>query len=147
MSLKKIIVISVLFALILIVFFFILPRLKKDKQVESLPPATPSAEDRIEEKFNGLVIPDDVEKIELKNVSGEMAIGVATKEGIYADLPDLKTGEIYQVLITNGLNTIALGSLRQSKGGYILEYNLSKYPGYDTIFITRGQERILEGSF
>lgn len=146
MSLKKILVIFALFVLILVAFFFIFPKFRKDRHIENLPASTPSIEDRIKEKFNN-TIPDDMEKIELQNVSDKAAMGIATKEGVYADLPDLAVGENYQVLITNGKNTITLGNLSRSKGGYILEYDLSKYPGYNTIFVTKGGEHILEGSF
>jgi len=94
-----------------------------------------------------LEIPVDAEKVELKNVSGEPGMGIATRNEILADLPALKEGENYQVLLGNGSKTIILGTMRQAKGGYLLEYDSTKYPGYNQVIIIKGSKRILEGSF
>lgn len=147
MNIKKLITIFVAliaaFALIVFLFF----SLKRDKTPVSLPLSTPSVEKRIEEKFNGLIIPEDVEKIELKNVSGGEGVGIATRSEILADLPPLEKGESYQAFLGNGSKTVLLGVMRQAKGGYIIEYNSSRYPGYNQIIINKGSVRILEGSF
>ena len=34
-----------------------------------------------------------------------------------------------------------------AKGGWILDYSSSKYPGYNKIIVTQGTAHILEGSF
>lgn len=128
-------------------FFLLFPSLKKAPPSLNLPPATPGIEEQIKQKFGGLDIPEDAEKAELKNVSGDEGIGIATRSEILADLPDLGKGESYQALLSDGSKTILLGNLRLAKGGYILEYDSSKYPGFDQIVIMKGSKRILEGSF
>lgn len=101
----------------------------------------------LEDTFPGLVIPDDSERIELKNVSGEEGMGIATKSEILADLPDLEVGKTYQVLLSNGQKTVVLGNLKKAKGGFLLEYDLSKYPNYNQILVVKGAKHVLEGSF
>lgn len=120
---------------------------KNKKTPSKLPEPTPTVEQQIKNKFNGLVIPDDADKIELKNVSGGEGIGIATKNEILADLPDLAKGENYSVFISNGSRTYFLGNLRQAKGGYLLNYDLTKFPGYNQIFVSEGGKHILEGNF
>ncbi len=128
-------------------FFLLFPSLKKRPPSLNLPLATPGIEEQIEQKFGGLDIPEDAEKTELKNVSGDEGMGIATRSEILADLPDLEKGESYQVLLSDGSKTILLGNLRLAKGGYILEYDSSKYPGFNQIVVMKGSKRILEGSF
>lgn len=94
-----------------------------------------------------MTIPEDAEKIELKNVSGGEGIGIATRSEILADLPPPGKGESYQVHLSNGSKTILLGAMRLAKGGFMIEYDSSKYPGYNQVIISKGSVRILEGSF
>ena len=121
---------------------------KKAKTVKSpVSSPTPSIEQQIETKFKGLVIPDDSEKIELKDVSGGSGIGIATKSEILADLPDLANGKFYQVWLSKDSKNILLGHLTKAKGGYLLNYDLTKFPGYNKVIVTSGSTHILEGSF
>lgn len=147
MNIKKIFV----FILILIVIFFgvllISRKNNKNKTLSPLLNPTPSIEEQLKNKFNGMVIPLDSERIELKNVSGGEGMGIATKTEIIADLPDLEKGENYQALLSNGTKTVLLGTMQALKGGYILEYNSSKYPGYNKVLVVKGAKTILEGSF
>jgi len=146
MSTRKVLLIFL--ALVVIISGVLLIRKSKNnKVILNLPEATPSIERLIKEKFQGLTIPDDSEKIELENVSGGEGIGIATRSQVIADLPSLQKGEKYQVFLGNGSKTILLGNLRELKGGYILEYDSSKYLGYNQIIIMRGSQHILEGSF
>lgn len=112
-----------------------------------VPQETPTIEEQIEEKFNGLTIPDDAEKVELKNVSDEAGMGIATRTEILADLPEPGVNESYQVVLKSGNKMVVLGKMERTKGGYLLEYDSSKYPGYDEIIVIKGSKRILEGSF
>ncbi len=111
------------------------------------PTATPSIQTQIESKFKGLVIPADAEKVELKDVSGGSGMGIATRSEILADLPTLSGGQFYQAWLGNGGKTVFLGNLKMAKGGWILNYNSSVYPGYDKVTVTAGGKHILEGSF
>lgn len=147
MNIKRVVIVFVILVIIIVGAFLASQKIKNNRISISLPEATPTVEQQIEEKFKGLAIPDDAEKIELKNVSGEEGMGIATRNEILADLPDLQRGESYQVILGNGTKTVLLGSMRQAKGGYILEYDSSKYPGYNQIVVVRGAKRILEGSF
>lgn len=119
----------------------------KNKSSLTLPSPTPSITQQVTNKFNGFTIPSDAEKIELKNVSGGEGMGIATRNEVLADLPGIPAGKNYQVFLGNGVKTILLGSMRQAKGGYLLEYDSSKYPGYNQIIVVVGTKHILEGSF
>lgn len=146
MNTRKFVAILIVLVVVVILFLVLFPKFNK-KPVVILPNATPGVEDQLKKKLNGLVIPDDAEKIDLRNTSGGEGMGIATKTEVIADLPDLSSGQVYQVLLGNGAKTVLLGNMRQAKGGYILEYNLSKYPGYNQITVVRGLEHILEGTF
>lgn len=112
------------------------------------PIATPSIQQKIESKFKGLTIPANVEQIELKDVTGGESMGIATRNEILADLPDLAKGQIYQAYLVNSFGKIVLlGSLRAAKGAWILEYNSGEFPGYNKVVIAQGATHILEGSF
>ena len=147
MNIKRVVIVFVVLAIIIAGALLVSQKIKNNRTSISFPEATPTVEQQIEEKFKGLIIPDDAEKVELKNVSGEEGMGMATRNEILADLPDLQKGENYQVLLGNGIKTVLLGSMRQAKGGYLLEYDSSKYPGYNQIVVVRGVKHILEGSF
>ena len=113
-----------------------------------VPSATPSIQQKIESKFQGLKVPSGEASIELKDVSGKGGMGVATKSEIMADLPDLGEGQLYQGWLENSSGkTVLLGNLKMAKGGWILDYSSSKYPGYNKIIVTQGTAHILEGSF
>ncbi|MCX6704055.1 MAG: hypothetical protein NTZ07_01270 [Candidatus Woesebacteria bacterium] len=111
------------------------------------PTASPSIQQQIESKFKGLVIPGDQEKIELKDVSGGLGMGIATRNEILADLPTLPNGQFYQGRLEKDGKTVLLGTLKMAKGGWILNYNSSVYPGYNKVIVTVGEKHILEGSF
>lgn len=146
MNAKRIIFAFVFLILLIVVFLAVY---LKDKQTSFLtvPLSTPGVEERMQEKFEGLKIPDDEEKIELKNVSDSEALGIATKKGLYADLPDPEKGKVYRVILENGLKKITLGNLTKTKAGWFLEYDLSKYEGYSKISVTENGNTILEGTF
>lgn len=114
---------------------------------QALTVTTPSIEEKIGETFNGLTIPEGVEKAELKDVSGGNGFGIATRTEVLADLPDPDRGEFYQAWIEKGDQKILLGKMRVAKGGYLIEYDGARYPGYDKVVVTLGEKRILEGSF
>ncbi len=126
--------------------FLIKNSLNKKALIVAMP--TPSIEQKLEKNFPGLTIPDDVEKVELKDVSGGEAFGVATKSEILANLPDLQNGQVYKGWLENSEGkTVLLGNFRVAKAGWILEYKASDYPGYNKIIVTLGDKHLLEGSF
>lgn len=119
-------------------------RLKK----QAIVTPTPSVEDKVSKTFNGLTIPADVDKAELKDVTGGDSFGIATRTEILANLPELPVGQYYQGKLVNAEGkSILLGRFRIAKGGYLLEYSSAKYPGYDKVVVVLGSKTLLEGSF
>lgn len=141
------IVIGFVFLVVLIAGVLWIYRIK-NKTTVSTPLPTPNTSQQVKNAFPSLNIPSGVEVANLHNVSGGSAIGVATRTEIVANLPESSNGQKYQVLLENSKGeTVKLGDMRISKVGYILEYNSSKYPGYNKVIIVLGTTRVLEGSF
>jgi hypothetical protein len=122
---------------------------KKTKVNKTIVPSAPSTvQQKIESKFLGITIPTDAERIELKDISGGVGMGIATRTEILADLPDLPSGKFYQGWLENiSGKKVLLGIFSMAKGGWILTYNSSSYPGYNKVIVTQGEIHILEGSF
>lgn len=139
------VVIGFIFLVLLIAGVLWIIRAKNIK-TGNLPLPTPDISQQVNNAFPN--IPDGVERANLKDVTGGNALGVATRTEVVANLPDLTSGQTYQVSLVNSSgNTINLGSMRISKSGWILEYNSTKYPGYDKVIVSEGDTNILEGSF
>lgn len=137
----------ILAALSAVVFFWRRPEIDEELKV----PQTLSVEDAIEDAFN-LEIPEDVEKAEMRDVSGGDASAIATRKfengrfelNVLADLPD---GSYTSELKKDG-ETKPLGSLRIAKGGYLLEFRgFEDLSDYSTVKVISGEETILEGRF
>lgn len=134
--------------LVLLVGGALLIRNLRNKNQAQEPTPTPSIEEKVKETFNGLTIPSDIERTELKDVSGGGAFGVATRTEMLANLPQLPAGQYYQGKLENGSGqSVLLGTFRVAKGGYILEYDSSKYSGYNKVIVVLGDKTLLEGSF
>lgn len=134
---------------------------------EVMAPTT-SSEEQIEKSFN-LTIPEDVDKAELKDVSGGNGSGIATRKFengsfshmVLADLPDPAAGMFYEGWLVRGkmgdanFAYISTGRMRVAKGGYLLEFNSSvDYSDYMGVVVTAEkvndkmpETHILEGSF
>jgi hypothetical protein len=145
MRLKNI-VITFLILIIFVVGVLVIFKKSKNKGLV-VPTATPSIQQKIESKFKGLTIPADAEKVELKDVSGGNGMGLAMRGEILADLPILTEGQFYQAWLEKDGKEVLIGKLEIAKGGWILNYDSSKYPGYNKVIITLGTIHILEGSF
>ena len=141
------IVIGFLVLVVIVAGVLAFKKVKISSILKPAPTPTPTVQQKIESKFTGLTIPQDSEQTELKDVSGEGGMGIATRSEILADLPQPPASQSYQGWIGNGQKLILLGTLRMAKGGWILEYSSSKYPGYNQIVVTLGGKHILEGSF
>lgn len=131
-------------------------------------PQTLSVQDQIEQKFN-TQIPDDVEKAELKDVSGGTASGIATRKyvdgtfdfNVLADLSDPEDGKFYEAWLVKGnegeddYSIVPTAKFTLAKGGWMLEYKSSTdYTDHSKILVTleskldnTPEETILEGSF
>lgn len=162
---KRDIVIGLLLLSVLAAVVYFRQRSTEEEVVE---PTTLSIESELEESFN-LEIPEDVEKIELEDVSGGDAVALATKDfesGIFkhsvlADLADPEPGTFYQGWLTKGnrdsdeYEIVPTAKLTSAKGGYILEFeSTTDYSDFDGVLITQEKNadlnpetKILEGSF
>ncbi|KKQ52989.1 hypothetical protein A2865_02115 [Candidatus Woesebacteria bacterium RIFCSPHIGHO2_01_FULL_39_17] len=131
-------------------------------------PETLSLEDTLEEKFK-IEIPEDVDKAELKDVSGGSASAIATRKfennkfthSILADLPDPESGSFYEGWLVRGeegsdnFSSFSTGRMRLAKGGFMLEFESSTdYSDHNKVVITSEkvadklpEKHILEGSF
>ena len=141
---------------------FIYFRSRREAPEELQVPQTLSVEDQLESAFD-FNIPDDVEKAELKDVSGGNATGIATRKfdagkfthAVLADLPDPEPDSFYEGWLVKDDSLISTGRLRIAKGGYLLEFQTSTdYSSYDNVVVTLErvadsvpEEHLLEGSF
>lgn len=151
--------------LVLIVGLVLWVRGRTPKQTST---PTPSSQEQIEKSFN-LTLPEDVEKADLKDVSGGDGSGIATRkyeEGTFthmvlADLPDQAAGTFYEGWLVRGkmgdanFSFISTGAMSVAKGGYLLEFeSKTDYSDYTGVVITlekvndkTPETHILEGSF
>ena len=104
---------------------------------------TPSVEEQIKKTFNGLEIPEDVEKAELKDVSGGDGVGIATRDTVLADLPDLGSSEAYEVWVERSGKQVMLGKMRIAKGGFLYEGEVDG----EKVLVKLAGKTVLEGSF
>lgn len=155
-----------LIVLLVVIGLIYWTRRPKTPSITTTP--TPSTESKLEDAFK-LTIPEDVDKAELKDVSGGTGSGIATRKFesgrfehmVLADLPDPATGTFYEGWLVRGKEGgadfafISTGRMRIAKGGYLLEFNSSKdYSDYKGVIVTsekvddkKPEKHILEGSF
>ncbi len=141
---------DILIAFIIIVALVVAVLLIKNKKTTTVlaPSASPSIQQQIESKFQGITIPVDEEHIELIDVSGGVGMGIATKTEILADLPTPPKGQFYKAfLLSQSGKSVSLGNLDFAKGGWMLSYDLDKYPDYKKVVVSLNSTNILEGSF
>jgi len=142
--------------------------IRRARAPKTVPTPTPSIEQKLENSFN-LEIPDDVERADLRDVSGGTGSGIATRKYaagrfdhmVLADLPDPAAGTFYEGWLVRGKQGdanfafISTGRMRVAKGGYLLEFESGKdYSEYKGVVITlekvndtKPETHILEGSF
>jgi hypothetical protein len=142
---------------------------RKNRQESLLPPTPePTFEETFEDKFN-IQVPEDVDKAELKDVSGGDGRGLATRKydsgrfthAVLADLPAPASGYFYEGWLVRGKEGdenfayISTGRLSLAKGGYMLEFSSSTdYSEYSLVVVTleaiddkKPEKHILEGGF
>ena len=163
---RRDIVIGLIILLVVVGVIFIRQKNRPSNEVMKVPETLSSVQEQIENKFN-LKIPTDVDKAELKDVSGGQSSAIATRKfengkftaSVLADLPDPEAGTFYQAWLVkteNGNDSfVLLGSLELAKGGWMLNYQGSNdLTGYPKVLVTSEKTRdnnpethILEGSF
>lgn len=133
-----------------------------DEEDQLKVPQTLSIEDRLEDAFD-MEVPEDVEKAELKDVSGGDASGLATRKyeagrfthTVLADLPELAAGSFYEGWLVSDSDVVSTGRLRVAKGGYLLEFtSTTDYSDYNEVVVTQEkkadqlpEDHVLEGNF
>lgn len=113
----------------------------------------------------GVVLPEDVEKTSLTDVTGGEATGIATRkviEGrfthtVLAALPDPQVGTWYEAWLVKlePLDVVYTGKLTMGKGGWVLDYisrdDLTDHPQVvvtlERVDDRKPEQHILEGSF
>jgi hypothetical protein len=152
---RKDVLIGLVIVAVVILGALLFRKLKTPKVLPTPTPQTVNYKDELESIFN-LTIPEDTNTINLKDVSGGNARGIATTNEVLVDIEDPADGYFYQGWIENPDNgsLISLGKLRIAKGGWLLEYNGSKNPEYtkiivslEKIFDSKLETKILEGTF
>ena len=151
------------FIVLAILAGFIYWRQRTVEEEELQIPQTLSVEDKIEERFN-LEIPEDVDKAELRDITGGDASGMATRKfesgrfthTALADLPDPEKGKFYQGWLLKGDEAlVSTGKMSVAKGGWILEFESSTdYMNYNKVVVTEEEisditpeRHVLEGEF
>lgn len=149
---KDIIVGLIILVAVAGIFYFFKNRTTSLK-VEDTEPTITQIERSLEDKFN-FIVPDDVEKTELKDVSGGSSQGIATRTEVLADLPDPDAGYFYQAWLENGEKLVSLGRMSMAKGGWLTSYNGDNYKDYNKVvvsleryFDSKLEKRVLEGNF
>lgn len=99
-------------------------------------------------------IPDNVSSIELRDVSGGDSRGIATENEILVDANNPDENKYYEAWLEKDDKLVSLGKLQMAKGGWLLNYDKSKYSDYKKIIISlektndnKIEKKILEGSF
>lgn len=141
---------------------------KKVKPTLTIPAPTTTYKKEIESAF-GLIIPDDVDSVDLTSVNGSDSRGIATRKyedgtfthSVLADLPELSGKSFYQGWLVRGSEgdenyaLVSTGALTLAKGGFVLEFTKSTdYSDYQKVVVsletkldTKIETTILEGSF
>ncbi len=141
-------VIGFIFIAILILGAFWIYKARAAKKAAATPIPTPNIVDRVNSAFPNLKIPDGSPRANLNDVSGGTNVGVATKTEVVANLPTPPAGQSYKAQLVNSEGkVIELGTLRDSKSGWIISYDSTKYPGYNKVVVLNGSTPVLEGSF
>lgn len=151
---RKDIITGLVVILVIIGGVYLFKYLKKDKVV--LPTSSPASYEfkkDFEDSFK-LDIPDNINSIELKDISGGDSRGIATDSEILLDASDPETGYYYEAWLESSDKLVSLGKFRVAKGGWLIEYDKSKNEDSTKVVISlekvndnKIEKRILEGSF
>jgi len=143
---------------------------KRSRQATNEPTAMGEGV-QIEDRANQLLdqmnvkIPENADKIGLKDVSGGDATGIATKSfnnnvfsgSIIAALPELGSGEFYEgwLVREDPFDLVGVGKLRQAKGGWMVDFTSNTdLSDHKQVVVTqemvddqKPEKHILEGQF
>ncbi len=159
---------AILVIIILAIYLIRRPAIFNTVTVSPVPSAISEFEQKLEDQFN-IKVPDNVEKIELKDVTGGISQGIATRiyennvfeHTVIADLTDPDSGYFYQGWLMRGnpgdtnFGYVSTGKLESEKGGYMVNIRVNKdLRDYKKVVVTlervadnTPEKHILEGSF
>lgn len=150
---KRDVITGLLIVIIIVAGVFFYKKLKTPKPLATNTPVSISFKKELESQFK-YQIPEGVESIELKDVRGGTGRAIATKGEILADIEDPTTGAFYQGWLEKDGSLVSLGKMQMAKGGWLLEYDSSKFPEYKKVVVSlektydsKMEEKVLEGSF
>ena|SRR3989344_838575 len=150
---RRDILVGFVIVIVIVLGVLLFKKLKTPKVLPTPIPQEISFKNDLEDSFN-FYIPDNVKTVELKDISGGNGRGIATSTDILADIQDPASSYFYQAWLEDNGKFVSLGKLRTAKGGWLLEYDGSKYPEYkklvvslEKVFDNLLEKRILEGSF
>src|SRR3989344_6349062 len=136
---RRDIVIGLIILVLLGGVIFYRQKQRSSEEEMRVPETLSSVQENIEKKFN-LRIPEDMDKAELKDVSGAGSSAIATRKfdngkfnaSILADLPDPAAGSFYQAWLVKSEegkddSFISLGKLELAKGGWMSLFELRRY--------------------
>jgi hypothetical protein len=162
MKRRDIVIGLIVVALIAGTIYLIRRRNSQETPLKTNEPTTEETESRLEDTFK-LDIPEDLDKAQLKDVTGGTSTGIATREFVsgkfthtaLVDLPDPAVGYFYEGWLVKGDQYFSTGKLRIAKGGYLLEFQSGvDYSDYDKVVITlekvfdkTPEQHVLEGTF
>lgn len=152
---KKDIIIGFIIIAVVIIGAYAFKRIKTSKVTVTPKPSPVSItfKKELEDNFK-FNIPENTNSIELKDISGGNGRGLATNKEILADIEDPIESHFYEGWLENNGQLISLGKLESAKGGWLLDYDGTKYPSYKNIIVSLEkkfdnniEKKVLEGSF
>lgn len=151
---RKDIITGFIIIVLIIAGVYLFKYLKKEKTIQVTPsPASYEFKKDFSDSFK-INIPDNVNAIELNDISGGDTRGIATENEVLVDANDPENSYFYEAWLEKDGKQVSLGKLQMAKGGWLLSYDKSKYVGYKKIIISlektndnKIEKRILEGSF
>jgi hypothetical protein len=156
---RKDIVILIVLLVVFVGVFYLRQKARSSEQIRV--PESLFTEKQFEDKFK-IQIPDDVDKVELFDLSGGNSSGIATKSfkdgkfeaSVLADLPEPSAGEFYQAWLAGDGENVSLGKMKSAKGGWMVEFESKKdYSSLNTFMVTSEKKfdltpetKVLEGN-
>lgn len=167
---RELIIAAVVLVVLASVVWFTRRKLPGTALPTGFPTSAPVSqfEKSLGQNFN-ITIPDDVEKIELRDVGGAGVSGIATRKYtsgkfehvIIADLDTPAAGEFYQAWLVSGTpgsssyKIIKTSKLTMEKGGWMIDFQSTvDYSSYNQVIVsleskntTAPTRQLLDGSF
>lgn len=150
---RRDVVLGLAIVLVVILGALLVRRYRANRAVVTPTPTPSTTKQDIQEQFK-YQIPENTNSVELNDVSGGDGRALATEKEILADIAEPASGSFYQAWLEKDGNLVSLGRMVSAKGGWMVNYDRSKYPDYNKIVVSEEkisdsniEKRVLEGSF